>query len=200
MRLADAWRPQEQNGFAIGDEPPDGEIPDLAPVDGGLRGEVESGEVAMEREPRQAEAHLDPPLILAGDLAFTQHGQRRANREFAALRFIKQAVELIPDGGQLQARQNPVEVVGKIGQHHQPHAFNASMADTSSGVRISIPSDPFQDRQGAAAQKAMTNRHHARNVRDLVKSLSGIHRNCCPGLSQRCRMCGQRINTDPALV
>ena len=55
---------REQHGLATGDEPPGGKVPDLAAVDGGLRGEVEPGEVALEREPCQAEAHLDPALAM----------------------------------------------------------------------------------------------------------------------------------------
>ena len=55
-----------------------------------------------------------------------------------------------------------------------------------------LPPDLFQDRQSAATQQPMTNRHAARNcpglseipVRDLLKCVSGTYRNCCPGLRE----------------
>ena len=100
--LADARRAQEQDGLAIGDEPPRRQIPDLASIHRRLGGEVEAGQVAAEGEAGEAEAHLDATLILAGDLALAEQGQGLADRQLAPARLVDQAVDLIADRRQLQ--------------------------------------------------------------------------------------------------
>ena len=56
-----------------------------------------------EREVGDRHRHLDPPLVLAGDLALAQEGERLAQRQLAPGRLVEQAVELVADRGQLAA-------------------------------------------------------------------------------------------------
>src|SRR6516225_7021388 len=55
-----------------------GELADLPRIERGLGGKVEAVEVAYHREVGDLARHLDEPLVLAGDLALDQKGQRLA--------------------------------------------------------------------------------------------------------------------------
>src|SRR3954451_9387463 len=125
MRLAHARRTQQQNDFAIGDEEARREFPDLAFVDRGLGGKIEAGQVPHERKARQADAHLDAPLVLAGDLPFAEQGQRLADGQLAPAGLIDEAVELVADGGQLEAAQHANQAIVS-GAHQKPPPIRAS--------------------------------------------------------------------------
>ena len=58
--------------------------------------------------------HVDAAMILARNLPLAQQRQRLARRQVRARRLVEQAVELVADAGELQARQHGVE---RIGQH-----------------------------------------------------------------------------------
>src|SRR5215208_5335850 len=84
-----------------------------------------AGEVAHEREAGKPDAHLDAPLVLAGDLALAEHPQRLADRQLAPARLIDQAVELVADGCQLEAGEHRHQmIVGGI--HQKPPPIRAS--------------------------------------------------------------------------
>src|SRR4051794_22178291 len=123
--LANPRRAEEQKCLAVGDKASRGELADLALVDRGLGREVEAGEVAHEREPGEPDAHLDTPLVLAGDLALAEHPERLSDRQLAATRLVHQAIELIADGRQLEAGEHRDQmIVGGI--HQKPPPIRAS--------------------------------------------------------------------------
>ena len=83
MRFADPRWTQQHHRLAVGREPAAGQIPYLTAIDRGLRREVEPAKIAGERKPRQADRHLNPPAVLARDLALAQQRQALADRQFA---------------------------------------------------------------------------------------------------------------------
>ena len=76
---------------------------DLLLVERGLGSKIKPVEVAHEREPCQLDAHLDPALVRAGDLALAEQREGLADRLLAPFGLIEQTVELVADGGQLPA-------------------------------------------------------------------------------------------------
>lgn len=116
MRLADTRRPQQQHCFGIGDKAPGRELADLLLIDRRLSGEVETIKVADKREARQPNAHLDPALVFAGDLAFAKQRQGLADRQLAARRLVDQTVELVADRCQLEPIEHRRQM---IVVHHQ---------------------------------------------------------------------------------
>ena len=68
--------------------PAGGEVADLARIDRGLGREVEAGEVPRRREVGDLAAHLDAPLVLAGDLALAEEAQGFAQRHLAPRRLV----------------------------------------------------------------------------------------------------------------
>jgi hypothetical protein len=52
-------------------------------------------------EAGELQGHLDPPLVLAGDLAVAQQHQGLSQAQLLPAGLIQQAVELITDAGQL---------------------------------------------------------------------------------------------------
>jgi hypothetical protein len=70
------------SSIAVDHEPAGREIADLLRVERGL-GLVEPGEVAHEGELGEPEGHLDPALVLAGNLALAEQGERLAQRQLA---------------------------------------------------------------------------------------------------------------------
>ena len=98
-------------GRTLSDETSAREFPHLRLVDGWLRAEIEAGQVAHEREAGQAKAHIDPALITARDLAFAEQRQRLADRHFPTAGLVDQAVELVPQGRELQAIQHGDQVI-----------------------------------------------------------------------------------------
>ena len=78
-----------------------GQLADLARIDRGLGSEVKAVEVARCGEVRDLAGHLDPPLVLAGNLALAQERQRLAQRQFLSGGFVQQAIQLVADRGEL---------------------------------------------------------------------------------------------------
>ena len=74
--------------------------------------------------------HLDPALVLAGNLALTQEGQGFAQGHLSPGRLVEQVVELVADGCQLQARQHLEQ--GVVVDHRQPPP--AACSYSSSGL------------------------------------------------------------------
>src|SRR5271169_5480822 len=75
--------------------------------------------VAHRREVGDLPRHLDAPLVLAGDLALDQEGQRLAQGQLALGRLVQQAVELVADRGELEPRQRAQQAL-VIDGHDQP--------------------------------------------------------------------------------
>src|SRR5579859_6844548 len=118
MGFPDAWWAKQQNGFSIADEPARGEFPDLFLVDRRLRREVEAFQVPDEWEPGEPDAHLDPPLILARNLALAEQRHSLPDGELAAGGFVDQAVELVADRGEFETCQHGNERI--LVHHHLP--------------------------------------------------------------------------------
>ena len=112
--------PQQQHRFTVGDEASRRDLPDLRLVERRLGAEVEPGEVANKGEPRQAESHVDAPLIPTADLPFAEQGQRLADRQLGPAGFVDEAVELVAQGGQLQAVEQGGEMIGSVHQKLPP--------------------------------------------------------------------------------
>ena len=87
------------------DPPRRRQFPDLTLVDARLRLEVEVRQLADCREVGDLERHLDAPFVLARHLALDEERERLAQRQLLLRGLVEQAVELVPDGGQLQPRQ-----------------------------------------------------------------------------------------------
>ena len=78
--------------------------------------EVEVVESPNSGELRDGQAHRDPALVFAGDLRFAQECQSFSKREITARRLVKERVEPVADGRQLEPgkyRRKGVEV-----RHH----------------------------------------------------------------------------------
>jgi hypothetical protein len=101
MRFADAGRPEQQHVLAISDPTCASKLAQLLGIDGGLPRKVEAQEIAHEWEAGKLQGHLDAPLVLAGDLTFTQQHQGLTQVQLLPAGFIQQAVELVTDAGQL---------------------------------------------------------------------------------------------------
>ncbi len=89
MGLADSGRAQQQKRGAVGDPAARGELADLGLVERGLGGEVEAVALAHGREVGDLDRHLDPPLVLAGDLALDEEGERLAQGHLAPRRLVE---------------------------------------------------------------------------------------------------------------
>src|SRR5690349_13966174 len=83
----------------LGKITPAATLADLLLVERRLGREVEPVEIAHERKARQLDAHLDPALVLAGDLALAEQRERLADRQLAPSGLVDQAVELVADCG-----------------------------------------------------------------------------------------------------
>src|SRR6185437_7238706 len=66
------------------------------------------------------DAHLDPSLVLARDLAFAEERQGLTDRQLAPPRLVDQAVELVADCGQLEPVQHGDQVI--VLHHQRPPA------------------------------------------------------------------------------
>ena len=126
MCLAHARGAEQQQRVAVGNETPGGQITDLGAVERGLGREVEAGEIAHEGELRQAEAHLDAPLVLARDLPRAEERQGLPQAHLLAGGLVEQRVELVADRRQLQPRQHLAQRIGERRRHHQPPPTRAS--------------------------------------------------------------------------
>src|SRR5918996_909469 len=139
--LADARRPEQQQRLAVGDEPAGCEIADLLRVERGLGFEVEAGEVPHVRELRDRHRHLDPALVLAGDLPLAEQGERLAQGQLALRGLVEQAVELIADRRQLEPGEHLLKMRG-LGDHDQPPptaaSYSASGRKRAAGAGIDI--------------------------------------------------------------
>jgi hypothetical protein len=114
MRLADPRRSQQQQRFAMRHPAAGGELADLSRIERGLdgprvralrgprTGSVETVEIAHRREVGDLACHRDAPLVLAGNLALDQKGQRLAQAQLALGGLVQQTVELVADRGELE--------------------------------------------------------------------------------------------------
>src|SRR5215831_15349915 len=113
------------------------QLTDLPPVERGLGRKVEAVEVAHRRKVSDLTGHLDPPLVLAGDLALDQKGQRLAQAQLALGSLVQQTVELVADRGQLQPGQR-VREAGMVDAHDQPppatRSYSASGRNSGGAV------------------------------------------------------------------
>lgn len=131
VRLADARRSEEENRLTVSDKPPGGDLPDLCLVQRRLSPVVEAREVADEGKARETKAHVDPPLIPAGDLTLTEQRQCLSDRQVPPSRLVDQAVELIAEHGQLQAVQQCGEVIMGVHQNDPPQPLRTLPADAA---------------------------------------------------------------------
>jgi hypothetical protein len=72
IRMTMQLNPGKQHGLSVGDEAPTGQLADLLLVDRGLRGKVETVNVAHERKTGEPDVHLDLALVFARDLALAE--------------------------------------------------------------------------------------------------------------------------------
>ena len=126
MRLADPWRPEQQDRLSIGNEPSARDLPNLRFVDRGLGAKVETREVTHEGETREAEAHVNAALVASGDFALAEQRQRLADRQFTSACLVDQAVDLVTQGGELQSVQHGDQVIMVAHQKRPPIAASYS--------------------------------------------------------------------------
>ena len=100
MGLADTWRAQEDDVFAVGDEPASRELFDPLPVDRGLEGEVEVLQRLHERELGHGRAHGDVFLLLRGHFPSQKLVQEVGVGKIGLGRFLQAALELVVDSGE----------------------------------------------------------------------------------------------------
>ncbi|EPX76414.1 DNA helicase IV [Salipiger mucosus DSM 16094] len=124
--LAHPGRPKQEHGLAVRYEAPGGQVANLSLVDRRLGLKVEAGEIPHEGEAGQAEAHLDPPLILAGYLPLAEQRQSLSDRHLTTPGLVEEPVELVADRGQLEPCQHPLEMVRGLEGHHQAPPATAS--------------------------------------------------------------------------
>src|SRR6185312_1314168 len=150
MRLADAGRTEQQQGFAMRHPAASGELADLAGIDRRLRREVEAVEITHIREVSDLHRHIDATLVLAGDLALDEEGQRLAQAQLTLCRLVQQVVELVADRRELEAREPAQEglVVDGHGQH--PPATRSYSASGRSKVGIGASSPVVSGRTAPA--------------------------------------------------
>jgi hypothetical protein len=93
----------------------------------GLGGEVKAVEVAHHRELGDLARHLDAPLVLAGNLALDQKGQRLVQGQLALGRLVQQTVELVTDRCQLEPASSCIVILN-------PREVLNTDADLSQGI------------------------------------------------------------------
>jgi hypothetical protein len=131
-----------------------GQLADLSAVERGLGGKVEAVEVAHCREVGDLARHLDPPLVLAGDLALDQKSQGFAQAQLALGGLVQQSVELVADRGQLQPGQG-VQHAGMLDRHAQPPPTACSYSangrnSAGSGAAVGVGTVPGAGRAAPA--------------------------------------------------
>jgi hypothetical protein len=102
----------------MGDPAACGQLVDLGLVERRLCGEVEAVELAHGGKVGDLGRHLDPPLVLAGDLALDQEGERLAQGHLARAASSSR-VSSPSRRGQLESRQPGDERV-VVDRHRQP--------------------------------------------------------------------------------
>jgi hypothetical protein len=120
MGLPDTGRPEQQQRFTVRNPAAGRQLAQMAGIERGLGGEVEGLEVAHAGKMGDLDPHLDPSLVLAGDLALAQKGQRLAQGQLAPGRLVDQVVQLVSDGGELQPRQPSRQDLMIYGHHQLP--------------------------------------------------------------------------------
>lgn len=111
MGFADAGRSEQKQRFPISDKAASHEVLHLRLVDRGLCRKIEACQIANEGEARKPDAHLDPALVLPGDLTFEKERQGFPDRQFYPGCFVDEIVELVADGRQLQPGEHGREVI-----------------------------------------------------------------------------------------
>ena len=138
VRFPDSWRTEQEGRVPVRDPPRRGQFPDLTLVDARLRLEVEVRQLADCREVGDLERHLDAPFVLARHLALDEERERLAQRQLLLRGLVEQAVELVPDGGQLQPRQPAEErlmvhdIHLRSSRRRRPHTRRAGAAAPAS--------------------------------------------------------------------
>ena len=138
VRFPDSWRTEQEGRVPVRDPPRRRQFPDLTLVDARLRLEVEVRQLADCREVGDLERHLDAPFVLARHLALDEERERLAQRQLLLRGLVEQAVELVPDGGQLQPRQPAEErlmvhdIHLRSSRRRRPHTRRAGAAAPAS--------------------------------------------------------------------
>jgi len=102
--------------------------------------------VALLREVGDLPRHRDAPLVLARDLALTKEGERLTQGELAPRRFVDEVVELIANGGELEARQPTGEGLMVDGHDQPPPATLSYSASGRSSAGVGSAVDTGLDR------------------------------------------------------
>src|SRR5690606_23329018 len=129
MGLAHSGWAEQQERIPIADPAAGSELLDELGIEGWLGVELEALERAHEGELGDGTRHLDAPLVLARDLGLAEELHGVEQRELAPASGIQEAVELIADGGEFEAREHARErfEIGIVGRClHQPPPTTAS--------------------------------------------------------------------------
>ena len=92
---ANPRRPEQKQGFAIGNEAAGRQLLDLRFVDRGPGGKIEACEIACKGKAGKPYAHFDAPPVFARNLAFKKKRERLADGQLAAGSFVDKGIELI---------------------------------------------------------------------------------------------------------